>query len=175
MKLDSSVAAIVTGGASGLGEATSRALAAHGVKVAIFDFNDATGEKVAAEIGGIFCKVNVTSEAEVDAAFEKARGAHGQERILVACAGTGNAAKTAGRDRKTGEIKHFPLDAFERIIQINLIGTFRCVAKSAAGMLTLDPTEHGDRGAMVMTASVAAEDGQMARRPIRRPRAGSSA
>ena len=88
MKLDSSVSAIVTGGASGLGEATSRALAAAGVKVAIFDFNDATGEKVAAEIGGVFCKVNVTSEAEVDAAFEKARAAHGQERILVACAGT---------------------------------------------------------------------------------------
>ncbi len=161
MKLDSSVSAIVTGGASGLGEATSRALAAQGVKVAIFDFNDATGEKVASEIGGVFCKVNVTSEAEVDAAFAKARAAHGQERILVACAGTGNAAKTAGRDRNTGEVKHFPLDAFERLIQINLIGTFRCVAKSAAGMLTLEPTEDGDRGAMVMTASVAAEDGQM--------------
>jgi NAD(P)-dependent dehydrogenase (short-subunit alcohol dehydrogenase family) len=160
MKLDSSVAAVVTGGASGLGEATVRALAAQGVKVAIFDMNDAKGEAVAAEVGGVFCKCNVTSDEEVDAAFAKARAAHGQERILINCAGTGNAAKTAGRDRKTGEIKHFPLDAFNWIIQINLVGTFRCIAKSAAGMLTLDPVD-GERGAIVNTASVAAEDGQM--------------
>ena len=161
MKLDSSIAAVVTGGASGLGEATARALAAHGVKVAIFDMNEARGEEVAATIGGVFCKVNVTSDADVDAGFEKARAAHGQERILVNCAGTGNAAKTASRSRETGEIKHFPLDAFNMIIQINLVGTFRCIAKSAAGMLTLPPLEDGDRGAIVNTASVAAEDGQM--------------
>ena len=160
MKLDSTVAAVVTGGASGLGEATVRALAAQGVKVAIFDMNDAKGEAVAAEVGGVFCLCNVTSDEQVDAAFAKARAAHGQERILINCAGTGNAAKTAGRDRKTGEIKHFPLDAFNWIIQINLVGTFRCIAKSAAGMLTLDPVD-GERGAIVNTASVAAEDGQM--------------
>jgi len=109
----------------------------------------------------VFCKVNVTSDEDVDAGFAKARAAHGQERILVNCAGTGNAVKTASRDKKTGEIKHFPLDAFNMIIQINLVGTFRCIAKSAAGMLTLDPLEDGDRGAIVNTASVAAEDGQI--------------
>ena len=103
----------------------------------------------------------MTSDADVDAGFAKARAAHGQERILVNCAGTGNAAKTASRDKQTGEPKHFPLDAFNLIIQINLVGTFRCIAKSAAGMLTLEPTEDGDRGAIVNTASVAAEDGQM--------------
>jgi NAD(P)-dependent dehydrogenase (short-subunit alcohol dehydrogenase family) len=161
MKLSSNISAVVTGGASGLGEATARALAAHGVKVAIFDMNEAKGEAVAKDIGGVFCKVNVTSDADVDAGFAKARAAIGQERILVNCAGTGNAVKTVSRDKKTGEIKHFPLDAFNMIIQINLVGTFRCIAKSAAGMLTLDPLEDGDRGAIVNTASVAAEDGQI--------------
>src|SRR5260370_26604322 len=161
MQLGSSVAAIVTGGASGLGAATARRLAGHGVKVALFDLNDELGELVAGEIGGIFCRVDVTSEAGVEAGFAQSRGLIGQERILVNCAGTGNAFKTAARDRETGEIKHFPLDAFERIIQINLIGTFRCIAKSAAGMLTLPPFEDGERGAIVNTASVAAQDGQM--------------
>lgn len=153
--------AVVTGGASGLGEATARALAAEGVKVAIFDMNAEKGEKVAADIGGVFCNVNVTSDESVEAGFAKARAANGQERILINCAGTGNAAKTASRAKETGEIRHFPLDAFNMIIQINLVGTFRCIAKSAAGMLTLDPMEDGERGAIVNTASVAAEDGQM--------------
>ena len=161
MKLDSSVTAVVTGGASGLGEATARALAAVGVKVAIFDMNEAKGDAVAAELGGVFCNVNVTSDAEVDAGFNKARAALGQERILINCAGTGNAIKTAGRDKKTGEIRHFPLADFDRIIQINLLGTFRCVAKSAAGMLTLDPGADGERGVIVNTGSVAAQDGQI--------------
>jgi NAD(P)-dependent dehydrogenase (short-subunit alcohol dehydrogenase family) len=160
MQLNSSVAAVVTGGASGLGEATTRALAAHGVKVAIFDMNEAKGEAVAKEVGGVFCKCNVTSDEDVDAAFAKARAAHGQERILVNCAGTGNAAKTASRDKQTGETKHFPLDSFNLIIQINLVGTFRCIAKSAKGMLDLEPID-GERGAIVNTASVAGEDGQM--------------
>jgi len=153
--------AVITGGASGLGAATARALAKEGVKVAIFDMNAEKGEAVAAELGGLFCHVNVTDEASVDAGFAKARAAIGQERILVNCAGTGNAIKTASRSRETGEIKHFPLDAFNMIIQINLIGTFRCIAKSAAGMMTLEPTATGDRGAIVNTASVAAEDGQI--------------
>ncbi|NJC10042.1 NAD(P)-dependent dehydrogenase (short-subunit alcohol dehydrogenase family) [Polymorphobacter fuscus] len=155
------LSAVVTGGASGLGEATARALAAQGVKVAIFDMNAEKGEAVAADIGGVFCNVNVTSDESVDAGFAKARAAIGQERILINCAGTGNAAKTASRSRETGEIKHFPLDAFNMIIQINLVGTFRCVAKSAAGMLTLPALADGERGAIVNTASVAAEDGQM--------------
>ncbi len=161
MKLDNSVAAVVTGGASGLGAATARSLAAKGVKVAIFDLQEEKGKAVAAEIGGVFCECNVTDDASVDAAFAKAREAHGQERVLVNCAGTGNAIKTASRSKETGEIKHFPLDAFNWIIQINLVGTFRCIAKSAAGMMTLEPQEDGDRGAIVNTASVAAEDGQI--------------
>jgi NAD(P)-dependent dehydrogenase (short-subunit alcohol dehydrogenase family) len=161
MKLDSSISAVVTGGASGLGAATARALRAKGVKVAIFDFNEKTGDAFAAETGALFCKVNVTDEASVDEGFAKARAAQGQERILVNCAGTGNAFKTAGRNKESGEIKSFPLDQFDRIIQINLVGTFRCIAKSAAGMLTLDVLPDGDRGAIVNTASVAAEDGQI--------------
>lgn len=162
MKLDSSIAAVITGGASGLGAATARALAARGVKVALFDLNAELGEKVAAEIGGIFCPVNVTDDASVDAGFARARAAHGQERILVNCAGTGNAIKTVSRDKGSGALRHFPLPDFEKIIQINLIGTFRCAAKSAVGMASLDPVDaSGEKGVIINTASVAAEDGQM--------------
>ncbi|HEY5239446.1 MAG TPA: SDR family NAD(P)-dependent oxidoreductase [Rhizomicrobium sp.] len=161
MELNSSIAAVVTGGASGLGEATVRALAAHGVKVAIFDLQRTKGEKVAEDIGGVFCEVDVTKDASVEAGFARARAAHGQERILVNCAGTGNAIKTASRDRKTGEIRRFPMEAFEFIVQINLFGTFRCISQSAAGMLTLEPLAGGERGAIVNTASVAAQDGQV--------------
>jgi NAD(P)-dependent dehydrogenase (short-subunit alcohol dehydrogenase family) len=161
MKLSSDISAVITGGASGLGAATARRLAKSGVKVALFDLNAEAGEALAKEIGGVFCKVDVTSEEQVDAGFAKARAAIGQERILINCAGTGNAIKTASRDKKTGEIKAFPTLNFDRIIQINLVGTFRCIAKSAAGMLTLDPLEHGERGAIVNTASVAAQDGQI--------------
>jgi NAD(P)-dependent dehydrogenase (short-subunit alcohol dehydrogenase family) len=164
MKLDSSISAVVTGGASGLGEATVRKLASEGVKVAIFDLphQEEKANALLKEIGGgVFCACNVTSEEEVDAAFAKARAAIGQERILVNCAGTGNAARTASRDRQTGEIKSFPTASFNLIIQINLVGTFRCIAKSAAGMMTLPPLEDGDRGAIVNTGSVAAEDGQI--------------
>jgi NAD(P)-dependent dehydrogenase (short-subunit alcohol dehydrogenase family) len=162
MKLNSTISAVVTGGASGLGAATVRALAAQGVRIAIFDMNAEKGESLAKEVGGVFCKVNVTSDAEVDAGFARSRAAIGQERILINCAGTGNAFKTAGRDKTTREIKHFPLDAFNLIIQINLVGTFRCIAKSAAGMMTLDPLDqNGERGVIISTASVAAEDGQM--------------
>ena len=161
MKLDNTVAAVITGGASGLGAATARRLASRGVKVALFDLNAKAGEALAQELGGVFCAVDVTSEDQVDAGFAKARAAHGQERILINCAGTGNAIKTAGRDKTSGEIRAFPTANFDRIIQINLVGTFRCIAKSAAGMLTLAPLADGERGAIVNTASVAAQDGQM--------------
>lgn len=161
MKLDSTVSAVVTGGASGLGEATARMLASFGVKVALFDLNEERGQALAQELGGVFCKVNVTSNEEVDAAFAKSRAAIGQERVLVNCAGIGGSIKTVSRDKETRAIKEYPLDNFERIIQVNLIGTFRCITKSAAGMLTLPPLEDGDRGAIVNTASVAAEDGQI--------------
>ena len=161
MELNSSISAVVTGGASGLGEATVRALAKHGVKIAVLDMNKEKGEKVASEVGGVFCEANVTNEDSVVAAFDKARKANGQERILVNCAGTGNAIKTASRDKKTGELRRFPTDAFNFIIQINLVGTFRCIAIGAQGMLSLDPLPSGERGAIVNTASVAAQDGQI--------------
>jgi NAD(P)-dependent dehydrogenase (short-subunit alcohol dehydrogenase family) len=160
MRLSSDVSAVVTGGASGLGRATVEALRAHGVKVAIFDRNEDLGSTTAGELGATFCKVDVTNDQSVDEGFAAARKANGQERILVNCAGVGNAVKTASRAKETGEIKHFPLEAFNIVIQINLVGTFRCIAKSAAGMLTLEPVD-GERGAIVNTASVAAEDGQI--------------
>jgi len=160
MKIDGAVA-VVTGGASGLGLATVRLLAARGAKVAVFDFNEEQGARVAAEVGGVFCRVDVTSDEQVEMAFAEARAALGQERILVNCAGTGLAIKTAGRDKKTGEIKSFSTALFNKIIQINLVGTFRCIALSAAGMMSLEPGEDGERGAIVNTASVAAEDGQI--------------
>src|SRR6185312_8841630 len=161
MEFNSSVAAVITGGASGLGEATARALAKHGVKVALFDLQEERGKKVAADIGGTFCQVDVTSEESVEKGFEKARAAHGQERILVNCAGTSNAIRTASRDKKSGEIKQLPTRDFDRILQINLVGTFRCIAHAAKGMLSLDPLPGGERGAIVNTASVAAQDGQI--------------
>jgi NAD(P)-dependent dehydrogenase (short-subunit alcohol dehydrogenase family) len=161
MELNSSISAVVTGGASGLGEATARALAKAGVKVAIFDMQNDKGETVATEIGGVFCEVNVTSDDSVAQGFRRARAAHGQERVLVNCAGTANAIRTASRDRKTGDIRYFQAKDFDRIIQINLIGTFRCIAMSAGGMLSLPLLENGERGAIVNTASVAAQDGQI--------------
>jgi len=146
-------------------------LASKGVKVALFDLNDQRGEELAAEIGGIFCRVNVTSDESVDAGFAKSRQAIGHERILINCAGIGNAVKTASRDKKTGEIRHFAAADFDVIIQVNLVGTFRCVAKSAAGMLSLPLQDDGERGVIINTSSVAAEDGQIGRHPIphRRP------
>ncbi|MCB4860967.1 MULTISPECIES: SDR family NAD(P)-dependent oxidoreductase [unclassified Sphingobium] len=161
MRIDGNVAAVVTGGASGLGEASARALAQAGARVAIFDMNEATGIAVAQEIGGIFCQVDVTSDEQVDAAFAKARHAHGQERILVNCAGIANGIKTASRSKGGGGTARFPMKDFERVVQINLLGTFRCIAASAQGMLDLEPLADGERGAIVCTASVAAQDGQM--------------
>ena len=161
MKLTSDISAVVTGGASGLGAATARRLASHGVRVAIFDLNDAAGEALATQLGGVFCNVDVTSDEQVDAGFAKARAAIGQERVLINCAGTGHAIKTASRDKTTGAITCFPTASFDRIIQINLVGTFRCIARSAAGMMTLPPLQDGERGAIVNTASVAAQDGQI--------------
>ena len=156
------VAAVVTGGASGLGEATARSLASKGAKVAVFDRDVARGEQVATDIGGIFCEVDVTSDEKVQAAFERARVAHGQERILVNCAGVANAAKTVGRDKETKAARLYPMQQFELAITINLIGTFRCIANAAFGMVELEPLgPDGERGVIINTASVAAEDGQI--------------
>lgn len=154
------VAAIVTGGGSGLGKATALALAEAGAKVAVFDLNAQAGETVARQLGGVFCETNVTDDGSVEAAFGKARSAHGQERILINCAGVGSGMKVASRDR-SGAIRQFPADEFNRVIQVNLVGTFRCTAQAAAGMLTLEQTQNGERGVVVNTASIAAEDGQM--------------
>jgi NAD(P)-dependent dehydrogenase (short-subunit alcohol dehydrogenase family) len=157
----SGAAAVVTGAASGLGEATARELARRGARVAIFDRDQERGGKVADEIGGIFCHVDVTSDEKVAAAFAKAREAHGQERILVNCAGVATAAKTVARDKETKAAKLYPMKQFELTIQINLIGSFRCIVNSALGMVDLDPLADGEKGVIINTASVAAEDGQI--------------
>jgi len=160
MKIDSSLAAVVTGGASGLGLATVTALRATGARVAIFDLNPETGEQAAAQTGAVFCRCDVLSDESVDEAFARARAAQGQERVLVCCAGGGNAIPTARRDRETGEIRIFPSDRFEWVLQLNTVGTFRCITRAAAGMMTLEPID-GERGAVVNTASAAATEGQM--------------
>ncbi len=161
MKLDGSISAVVTGGASGLGEGTARAIAATGAKVALFDLNEERGEAVAHEIGGVFCKVDVTSDEDVASGFARARAAHGQERIVVNCAGIATGQKTVSRKKDTGEIRAHDMAQFERTVRINLFGSFRVLSQSAAGMLTLDPLEDGERGLIVNTASVAAQDGQI--------------
>lgn len=160
MKIDASIAAVVTGGASGLGLATVKALRAAGVKVAIFDLNEEIGEQKAAETASIFCQCDVLSDDSVDAAFAKARAANGQERVLVCCAGGGNAIPTARRDKETGEIKIFPSDKFEWVLKLNTVGTFRCITRAAAGMMNAEPID-GERGVIINTASAAATEGQM--------------
>jgi NAD(P)-dependent dehydrogenase (short-subunit alcohol dehydrogenase family) len=161
MRLDSDVSAIVTGGASGLGAATARALRSHGVKVALLDLNPQKGEAFATEIGAVFCDANIASEDQTVAAFAKARAANGQERLLVNCAGTGKGYRTISKDKKTGEFKRHPIEDFERVVNINVVGTFRCISISAAGMAALAPNEDGERGVIVNTGSVAAEEGQI--------------
>lgn len=160
MKVDSSLAAVVTGGASGLGLATVKALRAAGTSVAIFDLNEDTGNKAAAATGAVFCQCDVLSDESVDRAFAKARAAQGQERALVCCAGGGNAIPTARRDKTTGEIQFFPSDKFEWVLRLNTVGTFRCITRAAAGMMTLEPVG-AERGVLVNTASAAATEGQM--------------
>lgn len=167
MKLDDTIAAVVTGGASGLGLATATALRACGVKVAIFDFNPDTGEKAAQSIGATFCRVDVMDDAMVDAGFARAREANGQERVLVNCAGgllPGNrgGGRTVARSRRTGQIIRHNADDFAGVIALNTVGTFRCITAAAAGMMTLEPLdEDGARGAIVNTSSLAAQDGQI--------------
>jgi NAD(P)-dependent dehydrogenase (short-subunit alcohol dehydrogenase family) len=162
MKLDSSIAAIVTGGASGLGAATVRALAAKGVRVTIFDLDDTKGPQVAKEIAGHYAKCDVTNEASVEAALASARKAHGQERILVNCAGIAAGKRTARRVKETGGIEAHDIASFRRVVEVNLIGTFTMITKCAAGMMSVEAMKpDGERGVIVSTASVAAEDGQI--------------
>jgi NAD(P)-dependent dehydrogenase (short-subunit alcohol dehydrogenase family) len=162
MKLDSSIAAIVTGAASGLGEATARHLAGLGVRIAIFDLNAERGETVAREIGGLFHPCDVKGDASVLKALAAARAAHGVERILVNCAGIVAGQKTVSKQRETGALLAHDLDAFQEVIEINLIGTYRMIAQCAVAMAGEEPvTPDGGRGVIVNTASVAAEDGQI--------------
>jgi len=149
-------AAIVTGGASGLGAATARGLAAKGLRVAVFDLNADAGEALAAELGGVFCKVDVSDPASVAAGIATAETALGVPRALVNCAGIGPAAKTVSRGAA-----HDPA-SFERTIRVNLIGSFNCASQVAARMVVADPMDDdGARGVIVNTASVAAYDGQI--------------
>ncbi len=161
MKIDSSIAAVVTGGASGLGRATAEALAAAGAKVAIFDVNSEKGEEVAASIGGLFCHVDITSEESVVAGFAKARAAHGQERITVHCAMTSRRGKTLAFDKEAGKLKRLSTEDYEYGVQGILVASYRIASISAEGMAGLEPMEDGERGCITLTASVAAQDGQI--------------
>ena len=149
------MAAIVTGGGSGLGAATAERLAKAGCRVAAVDINEAAAKATAERIGGIGIRCDVADSASAEAAFAAARAAHGPVRILVNCAGIGTAGRIVGRE---GPLK---LDAFERVIRVNLIGTFNMLRLAAAEMSDTDPLEDNERGVIVNTASIAAFDGQI--------------
>src|SRR6476469_1846956 len=152
------ISAIVTGGASGLGEATARLLAERGAKVVVADMNAEKGEAVAADIKGAFVSVDVTNTDQVIAATEAAKDL-GPLRALVNCAGVGWATRTIGKDGEYSSAHD--LGIFKKVVEINLIGTFDCIRLAATAMSQNEPDEHGERGAIVNTASVAAEDGQI--------------
>ena len=149
-------AAIVTGGASGLGAQTARELAKRGAKVAVFDRNAEGAKAVAAEIGGIGIGCDITSSESVIAALNAAREAHGPARILMNIAGIGTAKRLIGKDGTP-----MPLEDFRRVIEVNLIGTFNVIRLATAEIVKLDPLQDGERGVIVNTASVAAFDGQV--------------
>ena len=161
MKIDSTISAVVTGGASGLGRATAEALAASGVKVAIFDINDALGEEVAASIGGLFVHVDITDEQSVLDGYARARAAHGQERVCVHCAMTSRRGKTLAYDKESGGYRRTPTADYAFGVEGILTASYRVASISAEGMATLPEMADGERGAIVLTASVAAQDGQI--------------
>jgi NAD(P)-dependent dehydrogenase (short-subunit alcohol dehydrogenase family) len=148
-------AALVTGGGSGLGAATATQLANAGAKVAVLDVNLDAAQSVAKRIGGIAIRCDVTSADSAAAAVKEARDKHGAARILVNCAGIGVAKRILGRDGP------MPLADFERVIAVNLNGTFNMLRLAAADMTTLEPMEDGERGVIISTASVAAYEGQI--------------
>ncbi len=160
-------AALVTGGASGLGEATARALAAQGAKVAVLDRNAELAEKVASEIGGVACPCDITDPASVQAAIDKAAAAHGPARILMNVAGIGSAKRVVQRDGSAA-----PLEDFVRVVNINLIGTYNVSRLFAAACSKLDVLDNGERGVMMFTASVAAFDGQVGQQAYSASKAG---
>ncbi len=161
MEFDSTTAAIITGGASGLGRATAVAFAAAGVRVAIFDVNSEAGEDVASAIGGLFCQVDITNEDSVVAGFARARAAHGQERIAVHCAMTSRRGKTLAFDKEAGQLKRLSTEDYIYGVNGILVASYRIASLSAEGMATLGPLEDGERGCITLTASVAAQDGQI--------------
>jgi len=148
-------AALISGGASGLGLATARALAQGGAKIAILDINEAAARQAAQEIGGLAFTCDVADAASTERAVAAARERHGAARIVVACAGIGPAARIVGRGGA------MPLDAFRRVIEINLVGSFNLLRLAAADMAPLEPLGEGERGLVVLTASVAAYEGQI--------------
>jgi len=160
-------AALVTGGGSGLGEATARELARLGAKVAILDVNVEGAQKVAAEIGGLAIQCDVTSPDSVQAAITQAAAAHGPARILMQIAGIGSAKRVVGKDGNAA-----PLEDFVRVINVNLVGTYNVARLFAAAAAKLAPMEDGERGAMVFTASVAAFDGQVGQQAYSASKAG---
>ena len=149
-------AALVTGGGSGLGEATARELARLGAKVAVLDVNLDNAKKVAADIGGIALQADVTSGPSMEAALAEAAAAHGPARILMQIAGIGTAKRVIGKDGNAAS-----LEDFAKVVNVNLIGTYNAARLFAAACAKLEPMEDGERGAMVFTASVAAFDGQV--------------
>jgi NAD(P)-dependent dehydrogenase (short-subunit alcohol dehydrogenase family) len=148
-------AAIVTGGASGLGGATASALAASGARVAVFDLQDELGQKKAAELGGLYVKCNVADAAETEAAVKSVVEKLGAPRVLVNCAGIGRAARTISKGGPHA------LEMFSQVISVNLIGTFNCIRLASWAMSQAEPLEGGERGVIINTASVAAFDGQI--------------
>jgi NAD(P)-dependent dehydrogenase (short-subunit alcohol dehydrogenase family) len=149
------VACIVTGGASGLGAATALALAQAGAKVALLDMNEAGAQETAHGIGGVAVKCDVADPDGAEAAIARARAAHGPARVLINCAGVGTPGRIVGRD---GPIA---LSAYEKVIRVNLIGSFNMLRLAAADMIVMEPLEDGERGVIINTASVAAYDGQI--------------
>ena len=154
----SGASAIVTGGASGIGAACVRALAARGAKVVVADLQADKGEAVAKEVGGAFCRVDVTKTNEIIDAVEMAKSM-GPLRVLVNSAGVGSVSRTIGRDGSYDSA--FNLDHYKKVIAINLVGTFDCIRLAATAMSTTEPLADGERGAIVNMASVAAFDGQI--------------
>jgi len=162
MKIDNTIAAVVTGGASGLGRASAQALANAGVKVAVFDINEEAGEAFAKEIGGVFCNVNIMDEESCEAGFAKARAAHGQERIVVHCAVVAGGGKTVGFDKTTGGFKRAATAQIERAAQGIFVASYRIASIAALGMAGADPlNEDGERGCIIFTSSAASQDGQI--------------
>ena len=149
-------AALVTGGGSGLGEATARELARLGAKVAVLDVNLDNAKRVASEINGIACHCDITNTESLQAAMDEAAAAHGPARILMNIAGIGSAKRVVGKDGSAA-----PLEDFAKVVTVNLIGTYNASRLFAAACAKLGPLEDGERGVMVFTASVAAFDGQV--------------